>query len=97
MSPASINDSNQLLAWHRSFDKGFKKHPGKTLYKVNDFVRILLKKGVFEKGSTNSFSNTVYRIREILNTNPVMYKLYDSHGDVLGSFYNQELCPVTIE
>lgn len=92
--PAEVGPMQQLTCWHNSFDKGFVNRKQKIRYKIGDFVRILINKGVFEKGSTQTFSNTVYEVIEILNTIPVMYKLKDNAGEVLGSFYNQELSKV---
>lgn len=93
--PSMASADNQLEIWHNSFDAQLKRKAIKK-YNVNDYVRILIKKSTFEKGSTQTFSNTVYRIAEVLNTIPIMYKLSDSQGIVSGSFYNEELCKVTI-
>lgn len=93
-APEAVNQSNQLEVWHQSFDKFFDTTKRKIKFKVGDYVRILINKGVFEKGSTQTFSNSIDEVSEILNTTPVMYKLSDSKGEVLGSFYNEELSKV---
>ena len=60
--------------------------------KVNDLVRISKKKKIFEKGYTPNWTEEVFKISAIQNTNPVTYKLKDLNGDLLqGSFYSQEL------
>jgi hypothetical protein len=73
------------------------KHQQKTKdnrqsFKVGDKVRISRVKGTFEKGYLPNWSMAVYTVDEVLNTNPVTYKLKEYDGEVLeGSFYNEEL------
>lgn len=93
--PAETTLDNQMEAWHNSFDKQLSR---KRIikFKLNDYVRILVKKKLFTKGRAQTFSNTIYQVAEIVNSNPVTYKLKDSQGIVMGSFYNEELCKVSI-
>lgn len=97
MRPVDVTPETQLLAWHNSYDKFFKTNvKPKQKFKVNDFVRIMINKGPFAKGSDKTFSNTVYIVADIIKSVPIMYKLKDSHGIVLGSFYNEELIKVNV-
>lgn len=97
MKPKDVNQANQLQVWHSSFGKFFRKNKKQVRkFKVNDFVRILITKNIFEKGSDKTFSNTIYTVADVINSIPVMYKLRDSHGIVAGSFYNEELIKVNI-
>ena len=64
----------------------------KQNFKVNDLVRIYKWKGHFEKGYETNFSKEIFRISEVLNTNPVTYKIKALDGeDIIGSFYSNEL------
>ena len=64
----------------------------KPKFKVGDRVRIAKKKGKFEKGYTTSWTREIFVIEEVLNTNPVTYKINDLKGEeIKGSFYEQEL------
>lgn len=63
----------------------------KKIFLKNDNVRIKISKNGFENGCKATFSNSIYYISDVLNTFPVMYKLSDSNGQVLGSFYKNEL------
>lgn len=93
--PKDVTLDNQMSVWHQSFDKQLQR---KRLvkFKAGDYVRILINKKVFDKSTSQNFSNTIYRVDEILNTIPVMYKLRDTDGIVPGSFYNEELSKVEI-
>ena len=64
----------------------------KNKFKVGDQVRISRVKGTFEKGYEPNFSYEVFTVKEVLDTNPITYKLVDYHDDPIeGSFYTQEL------
>ena len=64
----------------------------KQNFKVNDLVRIYKWKGHFEKGYETNFSKEIFRISEVLHTNPITYKIKALDGeDIIGSFYNDEL------
>lgn len=59
--------------------------------KVGDYVRISRLKNVFEKGHFN-WTEEVFKISEVRDTNPTTYKLEDLMNDPIeGSFYRQEL------
>lgn len=97
IAPRLVNESNQLEIWHRNFGDFFKKNKKqKQKFHINDFVRILLNKSIFEKGSNKTYSNSIYTIAEVINSIPIMYKLKDKDGIVQGSFYNNELIKVPI-
>ena len=64
----------------------------KPKFKVGDKVRISRIKGDFEKGYVPNWSEAVYVIHVVKQTNPRTYILKDMRDEVLeGSFYEQEL------
>ena len=64
----------------------------KPKFKVGDRVRISKKKSTFEKGYTTRWTREIFVIEQVLNTNPVTYKINDLKGEeIKGSFYEQEL------
>jgi hypothetical protein len=64
----------------------------KPKFKINDVVRISRVKGIFEKGFHPNWSQETFEIVEVLNTNPITYKLKDMKNEILeGSFYSEEL------
>ena len=59
---------------------------------MGDEVRITKKKKVFEKGYTTRWTEEIFTIKEIQNTNPITYKLEDLQGEeIKGTFYEPEL------
>ena len=62
-------------------------------FHVGENVRISkYKRKLFDKGFIPNWTEEIFVIDEILNTNPVTYKLVDLQGEkVTGSFYEQEL------
>ena len=61
-------------------------------FNTGDKVRILKKKGLFEKGFTPNWTEEVFTIAKIQRTNPVTYKITDYNGEeIQGTFYEQEL------
>ena len=68
------------------------KHVPAKFY-VGEKVRISeYKRKLFDKGFTPNWTEEIFTVDEILNTNPVTYKLVDLQGEkVTGSFYEQEL------
>lgn len=63
----------------------------KPKYKVDDKVRIAVKKDTFEKGFTINWSDKIYTITQVLKTLPPTYKIRDDREEIKGSFYQQEL------
>ena len=59
---------------------------------MGDEVRITKKKKVFEKGYTTRWTEEIFTITEVQNTNPVTYKLADLQGEeIKGTIYEPEL------
>ena len=49
-------------------------------------------KNIFEKGYLSKWTEEVFKIVEVLRTNPITYVIMDSNGEIIkGSFYEQEL------
>lgn len=91
ISPNSVNDKNvgALLEnmLHKSKIKTYKEQ-----LKVGDFVRITTLKAHFSKGSKETFTDEVFKISEVKQGNPKVYKLVDLMNEpITGSFYDQEL------
>ena len=57
-----------------------------------DRVRILIKKNQFAKEFEKSWSEEIFKIKRIQNTNPITYLIEDLDGeDIIGGFYTEEL------
>lgn len=90
-SPSSVTKLNQHKVWYTLYHKKpfIKKKPA---FKIGDTVRVSLTKKVFAKGFEQTFSDKIFSIYKICNTNPITYKLKDKEGNILHStFYKEEL------
>lgn len=59
---------------------------------IGDQVRTSLSKKIFEKESTQAWSEEVFRIRDVIPSQPTTYKLEDLLGEeIVGSFYREQL------
>ena len=64
----------------------------KPKLKVGDYVRIYKYKKTFEKGYIGKWTEEVFKVVEVLPTNPITYNIVDSDGEIIkGGFYAQEL------
>jgi len=61
-------------------------------FKIGDWVRISRLKGNFEKGYLPNWSREIFKIYNVMYTDPITYKIkeYDD-TDIEGAFYEQEL------
>ena len=83
---------NELTVWRNLYPDRFKINELTPKFSVGDEVRITKKKKVFEKGYTTRWTEEIFTIKEIRNTNPITYKLEDLQGEeVKGTFYEPEL------
>ena len=61
-------------------------------FKVGDHVRIYKYKKHFEKGYQTNWTTEIFRVTEVIRTNPITYKIADLNGEaIVGSFYKEEL------
>ena len=73
-------------------DKRPSRSESSLKHKIGDKVRISKLKRHFEKGYTPNWTEEIFVIDEILNTNPVTYRLKDlNQEEIKGTFYEQEL------
>ena len=55
-------------------------------------MRIYKYKNLFEKGYIRRWTKEIFKIVEVLPTNPITYIIMDKDGEVIkGGFYEQEL------
>ena len=83
---------NELKVWRNLYPDRYKTSRLNPKFSVGDEVRISRKKKVFEKGYTTRWTNEIFTIKEIRETDPITYKLEDLEGEeIKGSFYAEEL------
>ena len=85
-------EENELKVWRNLYPDRYKTSRLNPKFSVGDEVRITKKKKVFEKGYTTRWTEEIFTIKEIRETNPITYKLEDLQGEEIeGTFYEPEL------
>uniref|UniRef100_A0A2S2NKI3 Chromo domain-containing protein n=1 Tax=Schizaphis graminum TaxID=13262 RepID=A0A2S2NKI3_SCHGA len=96
MKPCEVNKSNENDVLHKLFLTKNKPKP-KIKFSVGDRVRIKAYKKTFGNKYSNNWTREIFIIKEILNTNPITYKIIDlNNEEIEGSFYNEELQKIKI-
>ena len=88
MKPADVDEEHIANIFFNSLP-----NLKKTIkFSNGDRVRILIKKNQFEKEFEKSWSEEIFKIKRIQNTNPITYLIEDLDGeDIIGGFYTEEL------
>ena len=64
----------------------------KPKLKVGDYVRNVAKRNIFSKGYTSNWNRELFKVIEVLKTQPPTYKIGDINGEIIeGKYYEQEL------
>ena len=59
---------------------------------VGDYVRNADKRTIFSKGYTSNWNRELFKVNEVLNTQPPTYKTEDMNGEIIeGKYYKQDL------
>ena len=92
MTPVEAsNKKNKNRVWLNLYGKA-RTNPVEPKFSVGDKVRITKKKSNFEKGYTPRWTEEVFTVLQIQNTDPPTYKISDHHGEeIQGTFYEQEM------
>lgn len=97
MSPNEAEDPRNFdrLIFNVSeyYDKALKKRKAPE-FKVGDVVSIQKQRGVFAKGYSQTFTDELFKIRQVHDALPIpMYSIasYDGKEDIRGRFYSNEL------
>ena len=83
---------NELKVWRNLYPDRYKTSRLNPKFSVGNEVRITKKKKDFEKGYTTRWTEEIFTIKEIRETNPITYKIEDLQGEeIKGTFYEPEL------
>ena len=64
----------------------------KPKLKVGDYVSNAYKRNIFSKGYTSNWNRELFKVNEVLKTQPPAYKIEDINGEIIeGKYYEQEL------
>ena len=60
-------------------------------FKVGDYVRNADKRNIFSKGYTSNWNRELFKVNEVLKTQPATYKIEDINAEIIeGKYYEQE-------
>ena len=93
MTPVDASNNPDKVKYTFSF-KNIKSKPGyaQPKLKVGDYVRNADKRNIFSKGYTSNFNRELFKVNEVLKTEPPTYKTEDINGAIIeGKYYEQEL------
>jgi len=92
MTPVEASKKTNAITVHRNLYPELTRRPINAKFKTGDKVRILQKKGFFEKGFTLSWTEEIFTVSKVQRTDPITYKITDYNDEeVQGTFYEQEL------
>ena len=98
VTPNSVTYKNAQALIEKVYKDPNKIKYNKAKYKIGQIVRINKEKGDFYKGYLPNYTEELFRIKTVVTTTPIHYKLQDLDGEeILGVFYNEELSPTRIE
>ena len=70
----------------------------KTKLKVGDYVRNVDKRNIFSKRYSSNWNRELFKVIEVLKTQPPTYKIEDFNGELIeGKYYEQELLKSEID
>jgi hypothetical protein len=96
-TPIHASDPTNEVKVYINVNKADAKPDTKPKFKVGDQVRISRIKRTFAKGYEHNFSYEVFTVKEVLNTNPITYKLTEFDGSPIeGSFYASEMIKTAV-
>ena len=87
MTPVEVSKKKNEVRIYRNLYPDFTRRPMRAKFKTGDKVRILKKKGLFEKGFTPNWTEEVFTASKIQRNSPVTYKITELNGEeIQGTF-----------
>ena len=85
MTPVDASNNSDMVKYYVKSTKATPK------LKVGDYVRNADKRNIFSKGYTSNWNRELFKVNEILKTQPPTYKIEDTNGEIIeGKYYEQE-------
>ena len=90
MTPVQATE-NPGKAWDNLYNQEQSKNTPK--FNPGDFVRISKYRKTFKRGYTANYTDEVFVVTDVLETNPVTYKIAEikNADKIIGTFYEEEL------
>ena len=93
-APSEVNKRNQREVHEFQYGKYLRSRKRQPKFKIGDTVRISRERLAFRKGYLKTFSDNLFRIVDVLHTQPTTYRIVaeSSNEVILGTWYESELC-----
>lgn len=93
MKPIEVTNENKDFVHNNLYnDEKTFKTTITFLYKIGDYVRIPIRKKIFEKGYTANWSDEIYIVNTLLLTDPPRYEIISLDNKLIDDkFYKEEL------
>ena len=86
MTPVDASNNPDKIRYYVKTTKASPK------LKVGDCVRNADKRNIFSKGYTSNWKRELFKVNEVLKTQPPTYKIADINDEIIeGKYYEQEL------
>ena len=86
MTPVDASNNPDKVKYYVKSTKATPK------FKVGDYVRNADKRNVFSIGYTSNWNRELFKVNEVLKTQPLTYKIEDINGEVIEvNYYEQKL------
>ena len=92
MAPNDVDSKNQEDVWWRLYGESESRSQRVAKFSSGDSVRVSAKRFTFSKGYLPRWTTEIFKIRDIIASKPIVYRLEDLAGEeIRGTFYEQEL------
>ena len=93
MTPVDASNNPDKVRYYISETASqVKPTKAKPKFKFDDYVRNVDKRNIFSKGYLSNWNREMFKVNEILKTQPPTYKIEDMNGEIIeGKYYEQEL------
>ena len=81
MTPIDASNNPDKVRYYVKSTKALPK------FKVGDYVRNADKRNIFSKGYTSNWNRELFKVNEVLNTQPPTYKIRDMNGEIIEAKY----------
>ena len=91
MTPIDASNNPDKVEYTFSF-QNTKGKPGyaQPKLKVGDYVRNVDKRNIFSKGYTSNWNRELFKVNEVLKTQPPTHKIGDINGEIIGGKYYEQ-------
>lgn len=92
MKPNRVTRANSPQVWLNLYENGWHDKDNNNHLRVGDKVRISIEKTTFQKRYDQLWTEEIFTISHVIDSNPVVYKIEDySQEAIKGTFYEEEL------